>query len=61
MDEQSSNCNEDGPHDKCAEDPPKEHGVLIGGRNVEVGEDQQKDKDIIDAQGFFDQIVRQKL
>src|SRR5699024_7899320 len=50
--------NKEKAHDQCPKNAPEKHLVLIFRGYLEVGEDQQKNKDIIYAERFFNQITR---
>ena len=52
---------EDGSQDNGTENSPKEDLMLIERRDFKVGEDEQEDKDIVHAEGLFDQVTGQKL
>jgi hypothetical protein len=52
---------EDGSQDNGTENSPEEDLMLIARGDFEVGEDEQEDKDIVHAEGLFDQVTRQKL
>src|SRR5262249_55460845 len=47
-------------HDECSENAPKQHLVLINRRHPEIGEDHEKDEEIIDTQGFFNEITSEE-
>ena len=48
-------------HDERPEDTPKQHFVLVSGRDFEVGENDEKNEEVVDAERFFDQISGKKL
>src|SRR5699024_4765226 len=50
--------NKEKAHDQCPKNAPEQHLVLIFWGYLEVGEDQQKNKDIIYAERFFNQVAR---
>ena len=52
---------EDGSQDNGTKNSPEEDLMLIEGRDFKVGEDEQEDKDIVHAEGLFDQVTGQKL
>jgi hypothetical protein len=52
---------ESATHDQRADDSPEEDLVLVLGRNLEIGKDQKKDKEVVNAEGFFYQIAGEKL
>src|SRR4029453_594545 len=48
-------------HEQRADNPPKKNSMLIDGRGREVLKDHEKDEEIIDAEGFFDDITGEKF
>ena len=60
-DDAHSDQNKDRAHDDRADDAPEEHAVLVFRRDLEVGEDQNEDEDVVDAQAEFDEIAGEKL
>ena len=46
------------PHDQGADNAPEKDFVLVEGGDPEVGEDQEKDEHVVDAQGLLDQVAR---
>ena len=61
LDECHTNSNERATHNERTQDAPVEHPVLVGRWHLEEGEEQQKDKDIINAERFLDQVAREEL
>lgn len=53
--------NEDGPHDHGPNDAPEEHAMLVFGRDLEVGENENEDEDVVHAQAEFDDVGGEKL
>ncbi len=51
----------DPAHDQRAKNAPDQHAMLRNGRNAEVGEDQNKNENVIDAERVFDEITGQKI
>jgi hypothetical protein len=49
------------PKNQGTENAPKEYFMLVDGIDTEVGENQQEYKDIIDAEGFFNQVSREVI
>lgn len=50
-----------GAHDEGAEDAPEEDFVLVAWRDGEVGEEQGDNEDVIDAEGFLDDVAGEEL
>src|SRR5262245_16810764 len=44
-------------HDECSDNAPKQHLVAIDRGHAEIREDHEKDEEVIDTQGFFNQIT----
>ena len=53
--------NHDPAHYQRAKDAPDEDAMLRDGRNAEVGEDQNKNENVIDAERVFDEITGKKI
>lgn len=49
--------NEDQPENECAENSPEQNPVLVDGIDAEVGENKQEDKNVVDTEGFLDQVA----
>ena len=47
-------------HEQRAQDPPEQNFMLVFGMHAEIGKDHDKNKDIVDAEGFFDQVAGQE-
>ena len=61
MQQRRARENEDAAHDQRAEDAPEQDAALVGRGNPERGEDHHKDEEVIDAEGFLDQIGGQEF
>lgn len=61
FDKGASGEDEDDPHHQRAENPPEQDAVLELGFDRERGKDDHEDEDIIDGEGFFDQVAGDEL
>ena len=60
--DQGRSCDYEGrPHDEGAKNTPEKDAVMEPAGNPEVAEEDDKDKDIVDAQSVFDQVPCEKL
>jgi hypothetical protein len=50
-----------GAHDDGAQHAVDQHAALVLDRHLEGAEDQQEDEDVVDGQGFLDQVAGEKL
>ena len=48
-------------HDQCAHDSPHEHAVLVLPGHLEVGEDQDENEDVVDAERVLDQVTSEEI
>ena len=55
-DEGGADADHGAAHDECAEDAPEEDAVLVAGGDGEGAEDHGDDEDVVDAEGFFDDV-----
>jgi hypothetical protein len=57
------NASEDKNHShyQCSKNSPEQHLVLIACWYTEVGEDHDDDKNIVNAQGFFNEVSSKKF
>src|SRR5581483_4357957 len=46
---------------QCAEDTEKENAMLIFSGNLKIGKDDDKNKNVINGKGFFNQIAGEKF
>src|SRR5215467_5158678 len=53
--------NKNGSHDQRTDNPPKKNSVLIDGGGREILKNHEKDAQIIDAEGFFDNVASQEF
>ncbi len=53
--------NHDPAHHQRAKNTPDEDAMLRDGGNAEVGEDQNKNENVIDAERVFDEVTGQKI
>lgn len=60
-DEPGADQDHRGAQDECAEHADHEDALLEFGRDGEVGEEHQEDEDVVDRQGFFDQVAGDEL
>ncbi len=56
-DEGGADADHGAAHDECAEDAPEEDAVLVAGGDGEGAEDHGDDEDVVDAEGFFDDVA----
>ena len=61
VDQLYSGPDENSPQNKGTQDSPKEHTMLLLFRNGEVIEDDEENKEIVDAQGELDHIAGNEL
>gem|GEM_PF-3941318 len=54
-------CDHGSAHGKGAENAPEEHSVLILERHCEGAEEQHEDEDVVDREGFLDQIAGEEF
>src|SRR5262249_48891156 len=47
-------------HNECPENAPKQHLILIDWRYAEIRQDNKKDEEIVDTQGFLNEIAGKK-
>ena len=47
--------------DERAQDAPEEQAMLIAGFDAKILEDQQEDKNVVQAEGFFNDVAGEKL
>ena len=52
---------EDKAHKSRANDAPKEHTVLVLRRHLEIGENKNEDKNIVNAQAELDEVAGEPL
>jgi len=57
LQERGASSDEDGAEDERADDAPEEDSVLVLRGDIEVAEDHEEDKDVVDAQGLFHQVA----
>ena len=60
-DQRHAEPNHDSAHDQGADDAPYQNAMLRNRWNLEVGEDKNENKDVIDAEGVLDQITGEKI
>src|SRR5215467_1875899 len=53
--------NKNGSHDQRTDNPPKKNSVLIDGGGREILKNHEKDEQIIDTKGFFDNVAGEKF
>jgi hypothetical protein len=61
VDEDHSDRDEHCPHQQGKEDPPEKNLMMIKGRDPKVNEYHEEHKEVIYAQGLFDQIAGKEL
>lgn len=61
LDECDAYDDEDRPHDERAENSPEQHFVLIFLRDLEILKNKVKHEDVVDAQGFLDDVPGEEL
>ena len=61
IDERNAEPDHDAAHDQRANNSPNEHAMVRDRRHFEIAEDEDEDKDVIDAQRVFDQIPREEI
>src|SRR5512140_888979 len=59
--EDRSDRDQRGPHDQRAENPPEEYAMLVLLRDLEIGEDDDEDEDVVDAQRLLDQVAGEEF
>lgn len=52
---------EDGAQDQRAEDAPEQHPEAVGLGDLEEGEDDGPDEDVVDGQGLLDEVAGEVL
>src|SRR6266540_1141514 len=57
LQQQGAERDHDEPHHDRAENPPFQHLRLRGGGDAEIGEDQNEDEEIVDAERELDQVA----
>ena len=57
VEQERAQADHDEPHHDCAQDPPLEDLGLGIGSHTEVGEDQQEDEQVVNAEGELDEIA----
>lgn len=60
-DEFGTDSDHGGAHDEGTEDAPEEDFVLVARWDGEVGEEQGDDEDVIDAEGFLDDVAGEEF
>ena len=60
-DEFGADSDHGGAHNEGTEDAPEEDFVLVAWRDGEVGEEQGDDEDVIDAEGFLDDVAGEEF
>src|SRR5215510_13296763 len=53
--------NKNGSHDQSTDNSPEKNPMLIDGRGREILKNHEKDEQVIDAKGFFDNVTSQKF
>ena len=61
LNQSDAHANENGSHDNGAKNAPKQHAMLVAPIHAEIGENQQEDEEVVDAEGLFDEIPSQEL
>ena len=61
MQERRTQQNKDRSRHQSPENAPEEDAVLERPRHPKVGEDDEEDKDVIDGEGFLDQVTGKEL
>ena len=57
LDQADAGQDHQSPHDQRAQDPPKQHAMLVLGRDAKIGEDQRDDEHIVHRQGQFSDVT----
>ena len=60
MDQRDAHGDHGGTHDQGAQDAPEQHLVLVQAGYAKVGEDKQKNEQVVDAEGLFEQVAGEK-
>src|SRR5262249_47292055 len=61
LQQRNASNNEDGAHHECAKNPPEEDFMLVASWHLEVREDQDEDKDVVDAKRLLDQVAGEEF
>src|SRR5712692_4734260 len=61
LDQDYARANHGAAQNQRAQYAPKEHPVLVSGVDMEIREDQQKNEDVVYAEGFFNQVAGEKF
>ena len=61
LDQGNAEPDHDAAHDQCANNSPDQHAMVRDRRYFEIGEDENENKDVIDAQRVFDQIAGKEV
>ena len=61
MDQCYAQRDEQRAHDQRSDDAPEQHLVLVLTVHAEIREQQQEDEQVVDTEGFLDQVTREKL
>src|SRR4029077_11269973 len=59
--EDDTNADHHTAQDQRTQNTPEQHTVLVSSRDGEIGKDEDKNEDVIDAERIFHQVTGQKL
>ena len=61
IDQRDAEPDHQSAHDERADDSPDKHAMLIFFRDLEVGEDEDENENIIDAERVFDDVAGEEI